>query len=52
MCPSDDPSDFQDSDSGPIPPNRELPGGVDPRRATGTQLVQERLLNDGVVLSP
>ena len=52
MCPSDEPSDFQDPDSGPIPPNRELPGGVDPRRATGTQLVQERLLNDGVVLSP
>ena len=32
-------------------PNRETPSGADPRRATTAQLVRERLLNDGVVLS-
>ena len=52
MCPSDDPSDGQNPDSGPVVPNREPPSGADPRRAASTQLVQERLLNDGVVLSP
>ena len=52
MCPSDDSSVDQNPASGPVPPNREHPSGTDPRRTTGSQLVQERLLNDGVVLSP
>ena len=52
MCPSDDPSDGKNPDSGPVVPSRKPPSGADPRRATTAQLVQERLLNDGVVLSP
>ena len=52
MCPSDDPSDGQNLDSLSVASNREPPSGVDPRRAPLAQLVQERLLNDGVVLSP
>ena len=52
MCPSDDPSDGQNPDSGPVVSNREPPVAVDHRRATIAQLVQERLLNGGVVLPP
>jgi len=52
MCPSDDPSDGQNPDLLPVGPNREPPIAVDHGRATIAQLVQERLLNGGVVLSP
>jgi len=52
MCPFDDPSDGKNPDLGPVVPSREPSSGADLRRATTAQLVQERLLNDGVVLSP
>jgi len=52
MCPSDDPPDGQNPGSLPLEPNREPPSATGQRRATIAQLVQGRLLNGGVVLSP
>jgi len=52
MCPSDDPPDGQNPGSLPVVPNREPPSATGQHRATIAQLVQERLLNGGVVLLP
>jgi hypothetical protein len=52
MCPADGQSDGQNPALLPAVPSREPPSAADQRRETIAQLVQERLLNDGVVLSP
>ena len=52
MCPADDQSDGQNLALLPAVPSREPPSAADQRRETIAQLVQERLLNSGVVLSP
>ena len=52
MCPADDQSDGQNPALLTAVPSHEPPSAADQRRETIAQLVQERLLNGGVVLSP